>query len=199
MAKALLDMSVGNLLWTMSQRFPARVAIVEGAGKKRSCHFRELNERVNMLSHGLTQMGVEKGDFVSILMHNCIEFVEILNALAKTGAVDASLVYRLAPGEITLLVNNCDATTLIFGSEFISVIDQIKADLKTVKRYICVGEEVPSYATSYEEVIKGQPATEPEVEIYDDDPHYLNYTSGTTGLPKAVLLSHYTIIMSLLR
>lgn len=186
-----MDMSMGNPLYTMSQRYPTRVAVIEGAGKGRRSHFRELNERANMCSHGLIKMGVNKGDFVSILMHNCIEYVEILNALAKTGAVNASLVYRLAPSEMALLVNNCDATMLIFGSEFASIIDQIKDGLKTVKYYVCVGEGGPSYATPYEDLLKDQPVTEPDVEIFDDDPCFLNYTSGTTGMPKAVLLSHY--------
>jgi len=194
MAKALLDMNIGNPLYTMSQRYPTRVAVIEGAGKGRRAHFKELNERANMCAHGLMKMGLKKGDFVSLLMHNSIEYVEILHGLAKAGAINASLVYRLAPQEMALLINNCDATTLIFGSEFTSIIDQIKGGLKTVKYYVCVGEGGPSYATPYEDMLKGQPVTEPDVEIYDDDPCFLNYTSGTTGMPKAVLLSHYNCV-----
>jgi len=189
-----MDMNVGGLLCTIAQRYPSRIAVIEGDGKKRSCNFRTLNRRVNQLSHGLKSIGLQKGEFVSILMHNCLEFVEVGNALSKIGAVNASLVYRLLPKELVLLVKRCQATTLVFGSEFSSIVEEIKPEIKSVKRFICIGEEVPSFADSYEGIINGQPDTEPDVEIFDDDPHFLNYTSGTTGLPKAVLLSHYNQI-----
>ena len=64
MAKALCDMSVGSLLYTTAQRYPAKIAVVESTGKRRRHHFKELNEKVNMLSHGLMQMGLKKGDFL---------------------------------------------------------------------------------------------------------------------------------------
>lgn len=191
MAKALCDMSMGNLLYMAAQRYPAKIAVIEGAGKRRRCRFKELNEKVNTLAHGLVQMGLKKGDFVSILLHNCLEFIEVYNALAKIGGVAAPLVYRLAPHELMLLINTCDATILVFGSEFAPVVNEIKPNLKTVKHYICVGEDVPSWAIPYEDLSRNQMAAEPNIEIYDDDPYYLNYTSGTTGLPKAVILSHY--------
>ena len=196
MAKALWNISMGNLLSTMAQRYPAKIAVIEGAGKRRRCRFKELNEKVNMLSHGLMQMGLKKGDFVSILLHNCLEFVEVYNALAKVGGVASPLVYRLAPHELTLLINNCDATTLIFGSEFTPIVDEIKQRLKSVKHYVCIGEGAPSWAIPYEDLSKGQAVTEPDVEICDDDPFYLNYTSGTTGLPKAVVLNHYNNVIA---
>ncbi|MEA3470934.1 MAG: AMP-binding protein, partial [Thermodesulfobacteriota bacterium] len=63
--------------------------------------------------------------------------------------------------------------------------------LPKVKRYICMGNDIPDFAVSYEELVAQSSVEEPDVEVSEEDNQYLNLTSGTTGLPKAYLLTHY--------
>lgn len=192
--KRLGTLSVGNWLKVTATKFPDKEAVAD-VGRDRRCTFRELNNRVNSLAHGLMETGAKKGDFVSMLFHNQLEIVETYFALAKIGAVAAPLPYRLAPRELKILIDHCEATTMVFGEGFTATIDALRPEIKTVGKYICAGKEIPQYATPYENLAVGYAITEPDVEISEDDPHYLNYTSGTTGLPKAFLISHYNSCM----
>ncbi|MGD0277011.1 MAG: AMP-binding protein, partial [Syntrophales bacterium] len=60
-----------------------------------------------------------------------------------------------------------------------------------MKRFVAMGDSIPDFATSYEELVGKSSKNEPDVEVSDEDPQYLNLTSGTTGLPKAYMLSQY--------
>lgn len=182
--------TVGQFLRTTAVRFPAREAVVDAdRGIRRT--YAELNRRANSLAHGLLDIGVKKGDFVAVLLHNCVEFVEVYFALAKIGAVVAPQVYRLSAGEIKELVNHCEARAFVFGQAFNALVASIRPELPTVRHYVGVGDELPPDTLAYEDLATGYSTAEPAVEVHQDDPQYLNYTSGTTGLPKAYLLTHY--------
>ena len=188
--KALSTVTIGGYVKSSALRYPEKIAVVD-ADRQVSRTYRELNQRVNSLANGLLEAGVKKGDFVTILLYNCAEFVEVYFALAKIGAVAAPQVYRLSAGEIKELVNHCEARAFIFGQEFSSAIESIRSELPTVGLYIGVGDNIPSYAISYEKLATGYSSAEPEIDVTEEDPQYLNYTSGTTGLPKAYILTHY--------
>jgi len=101
------------------------------------------------------------------------------------------LNYRLSAGEIVELINFCDAENLIFDPSFSEIVSDIRQQLPGVKRYICMGSDIPDFATSYEELVAKSSVEEPDVEVSEEDSQYLNLTSGTTGIPKAYLLTHY--------
>ena len=188
--KALGTITLGHYIRSSAIRYADKEAVVDAdRGTRRT--YRELAARVNSLGNGLLASGVKKGDFVAVLFYNCAEFVETYFALSKIGAVIAPQVYRLSPREIKELVNHCEAQAFIFGQEFAPLVDSIRSELPTVKLYVMVGEETPSYAVSYDKLVTGFSTAEPPVEVSEEDPQYLNYTSGTTGLPKAYILTHY--------
>jgi fatty-acyl-CoA synthase len=89
------------------------------------------------------------------------------------------------------LMTFCDTENLIFDAAFAALVDELRPKLPGVKRFVCFGEPLPDFAVSYEGLIQTSPQTEPDVEIREEDPQYLNLTSGTTGLPKAYMLSQY--------
>ncbi len=181
-------LTVGNQLLRAVWRNPNKEAIV---CKGKRVTYKELNTRVNSLAHGLMELGISKGDFVAIIFMNCVEFVETYFALAKIGAIAAPQNYRLTPEDIEQLINQCEAKALIYGSEFGDLVDGLRPKIKSVKHYIHVGEDKAKDSISYEKLATGYSTEEPEVDILQDDFQYLNYTSGTTGLPKATLMSHY--------
>jgi fatty-acyl-CoA synthase len=157
----------------------------------RRLSFRELNHRCNALANGLLSLGLKKGDVTAFLSYNRAEMVEIYFALAKIGALGIPLNYRLSAGEIVELVSFCDAENFIFDPSFSELVNDMRQKLPKVKRYLCMGDNVPDFAISYEELVAQSSVTEPDVEVSEEDYQYLNLTSGTTGLPKAYLLTHY--------
>jgi fatty-acyl-CoA synthase len=116
---------------------------------------------------------------------------EIYFALAKTGIVGIPLNYRLAPAEIVTLMRSIGAKALIYSTRFAACAEAVRAQLAAVETYVGIGEGAPEWAQAYEDVLAAASPEEPEVDVQESDPYYFNLTSGTTGLPKCYLLTHY--------
>ena len=188
--RALGKMVVGSIMSTAARRFRDREAIL-CAGTGRRLTFRELNERCNRLAHGFAELGLRKRDVVAFLCNNRAELVEIYFALAKLGLVGIPLNYRLASAEIVELMRAMGAKAMLFETRFAPAADQARAALPQVKTFVAVGDRRPDWAIDYEALLAGVSHDEPEVEIEEHDPYYFNLTSGTTGLPKSYVLSHF--------
>lgn len=188
--KATGSFTVGNYLKTAAIRFRDREAIFcSSTGRRYS--FLEVNRRTNRLANGLLELGLKKGDVAAFLCTNRSEIVEIYFALAKIGVIGIPLNYRLAVPEMIELMDYCDAETLIFDPWFGEVAGQIKEKLPKIKQFVGMGDNIPGFSTDYEKLLAESSENEPDVEVSEEDYQYLNLTSGTTGLPKAYLLTHY--------
>jgi acyl-CoA synthetase (AMP-forming)/AMP-acid ligase II len=183
-------MVVGSILATTALRFPDSEAFL-CAGTGRRFTFRQTNKRCNRLAHALLGLGLRKPDVVAFLCNNRAEMAEIYFALAKTGLVGIPLNYRLAVPEITTLMRAMHASALLYADRFAAAVTAVREALPEVRHFVAIGEEVPTWALSYEELLAGNPANEPAVEVEEHDPYYFNLTSGTTGVPKSYLLTHY--------
>jgi len=182
----MMSLTLGEMLTETARRVPDKTAIIcEG----REVSYRELNSRVNQLAHGFLQSSLGKGSRVALLMHNSVEMVEIFCALAKAGMVSIPLNYRLAVPELSYIIENSDATTLIRGEEFDATVHQLKSQLPKLEHFITV-EEAPHAMSTYCNLYKNQPDHEPAVEVLPEDDSFVIYTSGTTGRPRGVVLTH---------
>lgn len=189
-AKATGTLTVGNFVKVAAIRYGDREAIFcSSTGRRFS--FRQLNERTNRLANGLTGLGLKKGDVAAFLCTNRAEIVEIYSALAKIGVLGIPLNYRLAPTEMIELMAHGEASTLIFDPWFGEIAAQVKEALPRVRYFVGMGEAVPDFALEYESLLSRSSEAEPEVAVREEDVMYMNLTSGTTGLPKAYLLTHY--------
>jgi acyl-CoA synthetase (AMP-forming)/AMP-acid ligase II len=177
---------LGDLLIRNVRKFPHKEAVIF---EDTRYTFSQLNARVNSLANGLMGIGVKKGDRVAILANNCLQYMEIYLAVAKAGMVIVPLNYRLVSKELSYLLNNSEANTLIIGSEYLETINSIRSGLKCVEHFICL-EDVPGDTRSYEELIAGSSPDEPSVDIDEEDMVAIIYTSGTTGLPKGAVATH---------
>lgn len=189
-ARSTGTFTIGNYLRVAAARYGDREAYYCTTTGRRTT-FREFNERVNGLANGLISLGVRKGEVTAFLSMNRIEIVETYGALGKIGSIGMPLNYRLSPAEIADLVNFSEAQNIIFDPFFSDMISDMRAKLPKVKRFVAMGDSVPDFAAGYEDLLAESLKTEPDVEISDSDPQYLNLTSGTTGLPKAYMLSQY--------
>jgi acyl-CoA synthetase (AMP-forming)/AMP-acid ligase II len=160
--------------------------------------YQEFAERVYRLGHFLRSKGVGKQDCVAILHQNSHEFLEAYFATALLGAVLNPLNIRLSPKELLFILKDSGASVLIASKRFAQIVDSLMDKEKTVNQVVWTGEagKISSSfnAVHYEEALNGaQPAPLPEPQISDDDLAHLYYTSGTTGQPKGVMLSHKNI------
>jgi fatty-acyl-CoA synthase len=183
--------NVGDWIRQWSAIKPNETAIISD---DRPCSYRELDKRINRLSHYLIDAGVRNGDRVAVLLHNCKEYIEIFFALSKLGAIMVPLNWRLAVPEIKFIVEDSGSKTLIFEGEFAESISILKAQTR-IETYIVCNQDgksaIPEWAPDYESSLSGRPDTEPDIRgTGDADPHIIMYTSGTTGLPKGATLSH---------
>jgi acyl-CoA synthetase (AMP-forming)/AMP-acid ligase II len=151
--------------------------------------FAQLNERVCRLANGLRGLGVKKGDVVAFIQVNCNQCVETYFAVAKTGAIYLPLNFRAKEKEFDYMLNTADATTLICGERYLSIIESIKPNIKSLKNVISL-ESKHEGMLYYEDLIANSSADDVTADIADNDTTILMYTAGTTGFPKGVMLSH---------
>ncbi len=185
-------MNVGN--WALKRAlFPLtkdKTAFISG---DKSYTYTEFNRRVNQVANGLIKQGLKKEDRVAVLFFNCIEFMEVYFACAKTGFIFIPLNFRLTPAELESIFSETNPKALFFHSEFGGTIGELLNLYKEpIGTLATVGEPVPEFATPYEEWISGFEENEPEIPEPPDmeDPQMIMYTSGTTGRAKGAVLPH---------
>lgn len=153
--------------------------------------YRELTERVNQLSHGLKDLGIEKGDRVAYLAPNTVEMLEGFYGVFQLGAIMVPLNTRLIPEDYLFILNHSEAKVLFVDEDLYYLIKPIKNQLETVKHIIVHYKEEDTLEIDYEEWLSDHsPASFNRADIDENDVCSLLYTSGTTGNPKGVMLTH---------
>jgi acyl-CoA synthetase (AMP-forming)/AMP-acid ligase II len=179
-------MNTAEFLMIASSVVPDRVAMV---CQDQQRTYREVQERVNRLANALQSMGVGKGDRVAVMALNSIPYVEIYYACAKLGAVFVPLNYRAKQEELSYMCNNSESSVLFVGQRYLDLAAAIQPQLKTVKHLVCIDAR-PDGMPNYEDVLGAQDAEEIFTDVDDSDPTIVIYTSGTTALPKGVVLTY---------
>lgn len=158
----------------------------------RELTYAQWNLRASSLANGLLEKGLKKGDRVGILAYNCIEWMEIYVALARVGLVAVPLNFRLRGSEIVYILDHCEASAIIAGSDFVELIDSIRDGLSLDDgNYISLGSEVFPGWTPFESLVNKPAAHEFEFDkVFPEDTFALLYTSGTTGRPKGAIRNH---------
>jgi len=176
--------------------FPQKQAIVCG-GKHWT--YQEFCDRINRLSHCLKGFGIKKDDKVAILHPNCHTFLEAYYAIPQIGAISVPINHRLSPREIAFILQDSESKILIVDSMFKNQIDPIRKEIRGIEKILWTGgakEKVTddSIDLNYEEVLqKADLSPLPEPPINGEDIAQIYYTSGTTGRPKGVMLSHKNV------
>ena len=141
----------------------------------------ELHERTGRSAALLAELGVTAGERVALLCRNRIEFFELLFACARLGAMLVPLNWRMPAKELEPLIDDCEAVCLLHGAEDIETVAAISDKALVVLNLDDASEAGFSARRDLCEPVDGRTAWPA------DEPWYLLYTSGTTGMPKAVI------------
>jgi fatty-acyl-CoA synthase len=209
--------TLGEMLDRLAAEYPDREALVHFDNKVRYT-YSQLKERVDLLARGMMALGIESGEHVSVWCTNYPQWVEAQFALAKIGAalVTVNIHYRTL--ELEYLLDQSDSSTLIMmrgfrDANFVEMVNKICPELPSskpgrlhskrfphLKRVIMLDEERYPGMLNWDSLYQlGEEVSQAELEarqsqVKPDDTVTLMYTSGTTGFPKGVMLSHMNIV-----
>lgn len=163
--------------------------------------FKDLNNRVNALANSLLSRGVRKGDHVILYMRNRLEMAEVYYALGKIGAVAVPVNYMIEGDSLTQLIERADAKVVIMESEQLTKYQKVAGRLEKIdaqSTYVIRNEKDEHPFSDFNELRKGA-TDEVSVEFDSDHIFAMLYTSGTTSLPKGILIPNGTHILRCMR
>ncbi|MEX0750817.1 MAG: AMP-binding protein, partial [Dehalococcoidia bacterium] len=179
-------MNTAEFLQITSMVVPDRTALV-CEGKRVT--YMDMAERVNRLANYLLGLGAGSDKPVGIMATNCIEYVETYYAAAKVGATFVPLNYRAKDEELTYMINASDAGVLLVGSRYLDLVARLRPTLEHVERFVCYDRLVEGM-DFYPDVLAASSPDELFIEVDEERPTVLIYTSGTTSVPKGVALTY---------
>jgi acyl-CoA synthetase (AMP-forming)/AMP-acid ligase II len=167
------------------KRWPNKIAAI---CQDERLTFAQIDERINRLANGLRSLGLKKPKRIGVLLPNSPRFIEVRFALQKAGLTLVRLNVRQSLQEHAYILNHSRSHAFIYGEDFLATARELKKMVPGIKTWIFVpgGQKRD---VSYEDLISASSPAVPEIEVSPDDVDRINYTSGTTGRPKGVLMT----------
>ncbi len=213
----VLEYTIGGLLDQITSRFPDNDALVYPDRDLRYS-YRQFNDVCRQVAKGLLKLGIKKGDNVAIWAYNVPEWVIIQFATAKIGAVLVTVNTAYKSSELEYILNQSDSTTLIMvksfkDTDYVATLNSVvpelaasqpgtlnNAKLPCLKHVIFIGDETPAGMRNFNTIFElGKEVADSELAALEStlDIHEtinMQYTSGTTGFPKGVMLTHHNLV-----
>ena len=183
-----MDWNYGDLLDAVAEAVPPEAPLfIHG---ERRIGWADASRRMNNLGRGFITRGAKPGDKLAFYLRNCPEYMEGAGAGFRARMVHVNVNYRYKPEEVRYILDNSDAQTLIYASEFRDAIAQIRHELPKIKTYVEVTDgDVAPFAERYEEIANDGEGARLDIKRSSDDMLFI-YTGGTTGMPKGVMWRH---------
>ncbi|MBX7431882.1 long-chain fatty acid--CoA ligase [Mycobacterium sp. Y57] len=183
---------IGTWVSRRAHRSGDRIALIDG---DRRITYAEFDRRTDQLARALRDIGVRQGDRVAALLVNGAAFLETMFASAKLGAVFVPINFRLAPPEVTYLLADSGADVFVWSGELSPLARAaISGEGVRVRTRVVVGGEPADGETDFEEMLAGGEPRAVGISVAGTDLCCLMYTSGTTGRPKGVMLTHDNLL-----
>ena len=182
------------------RQYPGRTAVV--CGEKRFT-YKQFGERVGLLAGALLEAGIQSGDRIAYLGVNTHRLMEAYYGVLEAGAIVLPLNIRLAPAELTYVLNDAGATVLFIEKPFIPLVDSFRESLSTVRMFIQLdGAPEAGWLArdNYETMLSKAKPHRADISLVDEDEvAEIFYTSGTSARPKGVMLTHRNIYLHALQ
>src|SRR5579859_1756180 len=179
----LVDTPAEHVRIHARHRPDARAVVDAGAG--RTLTFAELDARVNQLAHGLLERGFTSGDRIAVLATDSHQYLEAVLACMRTGIAYVPLNVRLVETELATLLGRASAKALFAGERYAETGEHLRSYLTAPGLVVRLGPD--NGLGTYEHLLTAQPHHDPGLPVDVEAPLGLAFTSGTTGLPKAVV------------
>lgn len=213
----LINDTIGGCLDKISELYPENEALVSNENNLR-LNYREFNQLCNKVAKGFMAMGIKKGDHIAIWATNYPEWVLTQYASAKIGAVMVTVNTNYKIFELEYLLKQSDSTTLIMtkgykDSDYVSIVNDLFPTLKDSQKGEIISEEFPylkniiylddgipngmfnwNYLYEIADSITDEQLIQRQSELEIQDVINMQYTSGTTGFPKGVMLTHHNVL-----
>jgi len=212
-----IEKTIGEIVGELAKKYPDNLAVKSWGGDFERT-WKELDEETDRIAKGLMALGVQKGDKVSVWATNIPEWILALFATTKIGAILVTVNTNYKIFELEYLLRQSDTKVLVMmkgfkDSDYISIINTLLPDLKNstdgsvkadnfpmLERVIFAGKDTPAGMLPFNDIVKyADKVSDEEYEARKATLHChevinIQYTSGTTGFPKGVMLTHYNIL-----
>lgn len=182
------QLNMANGVREFGRATPSRVAVIDGG---RSQTFAALDERSNRLANALIARGLQPGQPVALLSGNRLEYFEIATAMAKAGLPLVPMNSRNNSTDNEFIAGHSGARVLLLDPSLASGAESLLPGMDHV-----LSLDRGEIGEDYEQVLASAPAQDPRVPVAEDDVFCITYTSGTTGRPKGVLLTHRSRVLT---
>lgn len=155
--------------------------------------YADFNQEVNRIANGLIRDGVKKGDKIAIMMKNSDQFAFIYYGILKAGGVAVPINFRLTSHEVNYILKDSDSIVVFADEDLSEIISEAAEGNHLLRQKIIVGSIKKDHQILQSEFLHSS-TEDPNIGVMEDDDAEILYTSGTTGLPKGVVLDHHRIL-----
>jgi len=212
-----LEWTVGGLLDQIAETYPDNEALIyHERGLRYS--YREFNQVCRQVAKGLMRLGIGKGENVAIWAYNVPEWVILQFATAKIGAILVTVNTAYKSAELEYILDQSDSTTLFMvksfkDTDYVATLNAVvpelaaakpgtlsTAKLPFLKNVVFIGDETPGGMLNFAQIVEmGKEVSDAELAAVEatldrHDTINMQYTSGTTGFPKGVMLTHHNLV-----
>lgn len=167
---------------------PEREALVEVGGGGRRLTYAAMQEQVTRLANAIRGLGVQQGDKVAVMAQNSVDFVLTYYACAMLGVTLVPLNYRSKDEELTHMLNVSQAGVLFASERYLELVDRIRPGLEHTRTLVSYDGPADGYL-DFASLVAGAEPEDIWVDVDDEQPTVLIFTSGTTALPKGVMIT----------
>ncbi len=180
-----------------ARHLPEKICLIErtpAQGDRRTLTWKLFNDAINRTANYLSkECNVKNGDYVMHLQNNSLEWLITYYGIIRLGAIVVPLNFRFEGSDILFAAKVCKPKVFILGSEFLKVVQPIQKDLSTVNTYISLGVDAPSDMIDYRQIAEYSDISDALVDVDDHHDLTMMFTSGTTGNPKPLIHTHFSL------